>query len=1110
MRKILLLLILSNTFFIAKSQTISITEDNLAVTENFNSLSNSGTSSTLPNGWYLNESGTNLNATYTAGTGSSGTGDSYSFGASASTDRTLGGLQSGSLNPSWGASYTNNTGNTITRLLISYVGKTWRVGTANRTDRIEFQYSTNATSLNTGSFTDVNELNYENLGQATGNGSIQNFKNISYKIINLNIPNGSSFWIKFNDYNASGADDGIGIDDFSLVANPAVGTDPDLSFNPAAITFSNQNINTSSTEQTYQINYANLNGTDLNLTTVNPFKISNTSGGVFQNSLVLNGLTGTGSKIIYVQFSPSAKGLFNGIVSHDGGGLVASSTLSVKGTGVDPNATSFAFENCTPSGSSSLSDGFSQFSVNGAQTWACTSFGRNPADATLSQGNALQISGFSGGNQTNEDWLISPSFNLTSNNFPILSFWSRAKFGGDKLQLKISSNYSGTGNPNAATWINIDGKFPPSDSDIWTKTDNIDLSAYKTNGVYIAMVYTSSTTAAPRWTIDDFAITNSTTAPTPEISTTTTNLNFGYLAINNTSDKPFNFSAANLTNDVFVNSTGDYQVSGTSAGPFSNAINFAKATVNNTSPTIYVRFLPTQNNKSSNGNINISTIGASDKNIILNGNTFTTNYSLDVSNYNIEWFGSTVSGQGPSDVSTQGTNVRTVIDNIKADIYGFAEVVDTTRFRNQVLPIGYNVIFSDFGSYADDKAAAGYAGTQKLAFMYKTDIIKPITTYGVLRDTYYPALTNNGTGSPFKNWSSGRFPFLMEANVVMNGVTEKVYFIELHSKANTGDVNAQIDAYNRRKGGADQLKTWLDANLAGKQVIIIGDYNDVLDPDKTIAPSGAGPGTSYSAFVNSTNYNPISLSLSLAGERSTAGFPTVIDNVVISNSLNDNYIAGSVDVLDEATNTITNYSTATSDHYPILSRYFFDATTLPIELGNFSAKSIFKNVLINWNTLSEHNNAYFLIERSINGKDFELVEKIIGAGNSNQPKNYQILDVNPRRGINYYRLKQVDFDGAFTYSKIVSAVVISGDSEGLSVYPNPVKDNLTISFTTENPNLKLSLFDTKGVEVFKSLGKLQTVNGSLNLELPKLNLGLYILQIDDNGKIFKQRLIKNK
>src|SRR5262249_39141393 len=91
--------------------SVSLTTLGSAYTENFDTLANTGTSSTTPNGWAFLETGTNANTTYTAGTGSSNAGDTYSFGTPAgNAERALGGLLSGSLNPTIGASFTNNTG----------------------------------------------------------------------------------------------------------------------------------------------------------------------------------------------------------------------------------------------------------------------------------------------------------------------------------------------------------------------------------------------------------------------------------------------------------------------------------------------------------------------------------------------------------------------------------------------------------------------------------------------------------------------------------------------------------------------------------------------------------------------------------------------------------------------------------------------------------------------------------------------------------------------------------------------------------------------------------------------------------------------------------------
>jgi endonuclease G, mitochondrial len=206
------------------SPSISIASFGAAVSQNFNSLASTGTSAITPAGWGFFESGTNANTTYTAGTGSSTTGDTYSFGTIGSADRALGGLLSGSLNPTIGAQFTNNTGGTITSLAIAYTGEQWRLGATGRADRLDFQYSLDGTSLTVGTYTDFDALDFlapttaGTVGALDGN-LIQNRSTISASITGLNIPSGANFFIRWIDFNPTGSDDGLAIDDFSLTAN---------------------------------------------------------------------------------------------------------------------------------------------------------------------------------------------------------------------------------------------------------------------------------------------------------------------------------------------------------------------------------------------------------------------------------------------------------------------------------------------------------------------------------------------------------------------------------------------------------------------------------------------------------------------------------------------------------------------------------------------------------------------------------------------------------------------------------------------------------------------------------------------------------------------------
>jgi len=216
--------------------TVALTQAGVAYTESFDSLASSATSNTTPNGWAFVESGTNANTTYTAGTGSSTTGDTYSFGTSGSGERAFGGLLSGSLVPTIGAAFANNTGATISALDIGYVGEQWRLGTASREDRLDFQYSTNATSLTTGTWVDVNALDFVApttsgaVGALDGNASA-NRAAVSGTVGGLSVAPGTTFWVRWSDFNATNSDDGLAVDDFSLI--PSTGEEPPTPMPPS-------------------------------------------------------------------------------------------------------------------------------------------------------------------------------------------------------------------------------------------------------------------------------------------------------------------------------------------------------------------------------------------------------------------------------------------------------------------------------------------------------------------------------------------------------------------------------------------------------------------------------------------------------------------------------------------------------------------------------------------------------------------------------------------------------------------------------------------------------------------------------------------------------------
>jgi hypothetical protein len=221
----------------AAAAPISINSFGTPVSENFDTLGTTGTANTgLPAGWAFAESGSSVrvNSAYAASSGSDNAGDVYSFGSTGSAERAFGTLLSGSLTPLIGASFTNSTGGILTALAISYTGEQWRLGVDNRgaADRLDFQYSFDATSLTTGTWTDFNALDFSSptttgtLNTLDGNAAA-NRTAISSVISGLNVADGTTFWIRWTDFNIPDADDGLGVDDFSLTARGTIASVPE-------------------------------------------------------------------------------------------------------------------------------------------------------------------------------------------------------------------------------------------------------------------------------------------------------------------------------------------------------------------------------------------------------------------------------------------------------------------------------------------------------------------------------------------------------------------------------------------------------------------------------------------------------------------------------------------------------------------------------------------------------------------------------------------------------------------------------------------------------------------------------------------------------------------
>ena len=183
---------------------------------------------------------------------------------------------------------------------------------------------------------------------------------------------------------------------------------------------------------------------------------------------------------------------------------------------------------------------------------------------------------------------------------------------------------------------------------------------------------------------------------------------------------------------------------------------------------------------------------------------------------------------------------------------------------------------------------------------------------------------------------------------------------------------------------------------------------------------------------------------------------------------------------------------------------------LNVRLGEFTAaKQSNKTVLLKWNTFSETENSYFLIEHSIDGKIFKGIDKRLSNGNTTHGHSYNYTHTMPVNGINYYRLKMVDVNGRAEYSP-VRIVAFGKNNNSLTLFPNPAKNKTTL-LLDENDGEKLfvKLIDGAGRTV-----KQQTVtikNQQAELDLEGLHKGMHVVTaVADNGQRFSTKIMINQ
>ncbi|BDD05310.1 T9SS-dependent choice-of-anchor J family protein [Aureibacter tunicatorum] len=538
--------------------------------------------------------------------------------------------------------------------------------------------------------------------------------------------------------------------------------------------------------------------------------------------------------------------------------------------------------------------GMDQYSFSGSAKWGTTSYGQ-PAPSA-------KMSGYSSRSRKNEDWLISPKLDLSNFSNVELSFDEAINYENNvanNCKVMISTNYSGSGNPSNANWIQVN-MSARANGNSWTfiSTGVLDLSNFTGNSnVHIAFKYTSSNSSAGTWEIDNIYITANTqvqnAAPTISSVGTTpegiiTNTDAVYINANIIDDKSvssakvsWGYSSSQLANSIVMNDLGnDIYKSSTSIPPQSSGTK------------IYYQVSATDNDR--------STTSSTVKSFSIESEY------LDIVTYNIEWLGKPSKAGLSISRDSQITKAAEDIINIDAEVYALQEIVvdpvngdALTDLINKLNALdNANTWSGDYNTYFSYWWNPNYNSfpAQRQAYVYKTSKASNVS---------FTTLLTSEISSGDSRFGSGRLPFMMEADIMINGITQRIHLVNLHLKCCTGSAN-------RRKSSMQTLVNELNNNYRNANVIVLGDLN--------VADQGGAYGeiSTWGIYDDKDSDGANDYEHAAGSVQDLSYYD--IDHILISNELTSEYAATPSNLKNQELNT------SVSDHKPIKTSLTFQNT----------------------------------------------------------------------------------------------------------------------------------------------------------------------------------------
>jgi hypothetical protein len=394
----------------------------------------------------------------------------------------------------------------------------------------------------------------------------------------------------------------------------------------------------------------------------------------------------------------------------------------------------------------------------------------------------------------------------------------------------------------------------------------------------------------------------------------------------------FNFVVNGSINSFTVDVPPPFEVSNDNI-LFTNQLSYTTS-IAGIAQTVFVRIHPMVANKVYRKRINFILNGNTlPQEIMLLGTSLPDNNTLRVFSWNMRWFGD--ASHCGCDIVEARMNATHIMKDIHADVYCLQEVVDVNELALLTADLGakYHYVVSPCGSFATSPADPDYATAQKLAYIYNTDKIENLGTFGLLASTY-PA--DAGSNSPYYYFASGRFPFVLSAKLKLNNsLTDTVILSNIHAKA-----ISDVSSYNRREGGTVKMTDSLNALFPGKKVMVIGDYNDFLEG--TVVSSLS---VSPYQYMLDHDFTGITLPSHFPNQTTYVGAAnTMFDNVACTSNLMTKYADSSCFIFDEVEKYITNYSITTSDHFPVVSYFNFNFP-IDVAVSDISQSASFFNII---------------------------------------------------------------------------------------------------------------------------------------------------------------------